>query len=96
MGPRIPLRRKLVRKNEKNREPGNRSDPANAVGPGKDADPALLARGASSHRKAPAAGVTHRSPSPDDMVLPCCGLPLPAVTDRDRLTTDPALVTCRG
>jgi hypothetical protein len=30
------------------------------------------------------------------MVLPCCGLPLSELTGRDRLTTDPAQVTCGG
>ncbi|HTS95617.1 MAG TPA: hypothetical protein VMI33_03275 [Streptosporangiaceae bacterium] len=40
--------------------------------------------------------VTHRSPSGEDMELPCCGRPLSGVQARDRITTDPAQVTCRG
>jgi len=40
--------------------------------------------------------VTHRSPSPDDMLLPCCGRPLSEVPSRDQVTTDPAQVTCQG
>jgi hypothetical protein len=39
-------------------------------------------------------GVTHRSPSPDSSELPCCGRMLPEVSAQDRVTTNPALVTC--
>jgi hypothetical protein len=38
--------------------------------------------------------VTHRSPSPDDNLLPCCGRPLSEVHGKDRITTDPSQVTC--
>jgi hypothetical protein len=40
--------------------------------------------------------VTHRSPSPDDMLLPCCGRALSEIDARDQVTTDPAQVTCNG
>ena len=38
--------------------------------------------------------VTHRSPVGDDMELPCCGRALSEVGARDKITTDPAQVTC--
>jgi hypothetical protein len=94
MASRIPRRRKLVRENDT--EHGIPAGAANTLSSGQAAGAGPFGRSASSHRKAPQAGVTHRSPSPDDMLLPCCGLPLSAVTGRDRLTTDPAQVTCRG
>jgi hypothetical protein len=47
-------------------------------------------------RKSPSGGVTHRSPSPDDMLLPCCGRALSEVDARDQVTTDPGQVTCNG
>jgi hypothetical protein len=41
-------------------------------------------------------GVTHRSPSPDGPDMPCCGRMLSEVSTQDRVTTNPALVTCGG
>jgi hypothetical protein len=60
--------------------------------------PESPARGQESgrSRKSPSGGVTHRSPSPDDMLLPCCGRALSEVDARDQVTTDPAQVTCNG
>jgi hypothetical protein len=49
--------------------------------------------GAESRRRS---SVTHRSPSPDTLEMPCCGLTMPEVSRRDQVTTDPAQVTCRG
>jgi hypothetical protein len=40
--------------------------------------------------------VTHRSPLGDDIELPCCGRAVSEVRAPDRITTDPAEVTCRG
>lgn len=48
------------------------------------------------HRGGSASGVTHRSPSPDDLLLACCGRPLSEIAGRDQVTTDPAQVTCGG
>jgi len=53
-----------------------------------------LGRGRSAQRSDD--GVTHRSPSGEDMQLPCCGRALSEVRGQDRLTTDPAQVTCGG
>jgi hypothetical protein len=96
MGPRIPRRRKLVRKDhdELGLYPTDSATVLSSA-QGTVAEPAL-GRHAARHRKTPSAGVTHRSPSPDDMLLPCCGRPLSAVPGRDRVTTDPEQVTCRG
>jgi len=41
-------------------------------------------------------GVTHRSPSPDSPEMPCCGRTPAEIPAKDRVTTDPAQVTCRG
>jgi hypothetical protein len=41
-------------------------------------------------------GVTHRSPSGDSPEMPCCGRMLSEVPARDRVTTNPTLVTCHG
>jgi hypothetical protein len=49
--------------------------------------------GAESRRRS---SVTHRSPSPDTLEMPCCGQTLSEVSRRDQVTTDPAQVTCRG
>ncbi len=57
---------------------------------------APLTRRDGRHRKGPRPGVTHRSPAPDDVLLPCCGRPMSDVRAQDRITTDPAQVTCRG
>jgi hypothetical protein len=40
--------------------------------------------------------VTHRSPLGDDIELPCCGRAVSEVRAPDRITTDPAEVTCHG
>jgi len=62
-----------------------------------DAAPGPLTRDRRQRQDSPKrAAVTHRSPSPDDPEMPCCGLPLPELPPQDRVTTDPALVTCRG
>jgi len=47
-------------------------------------------------RNARQSGVTHRSPSSDNPELPCCGRMLSEVSAQDRVTTNPALVTCGG
>jgi hypothetical protein len=47
-------------------------------------------------RNARQSGVTHRSPSSDNPEMPCCGRMLSAVSAQDRVTTNPALVTCGG
>jgi hypothetical protein len=65
------------------RRPANRKT-GDDTGP--MAKPSVLAHGA----------VTHRSPSGDDAEMPCCGRTLAQVPAKDRVTTDPALVTCRG
>jgi hypothetical protein len=97
MGPRIPHRRKLVRK--KGDELGM-SPPDDAPAPSADHGLAQesSARGqeGARSRKSPSGAVTHRSPSPDDMLLPCCGRALSEVDARDQVTTDPAQVTCNG
>jgi hypothetical protein len=97
MGPRIPRRRKLVRKND---DELGASGPGDVETPSADLElaPEPSARGEEGgrSRKAPSRGVTHRSPSPDDMLLPCCGRALAEVGSRDQVTTDPAQVTCNG
>ncbi|HEY2690435.1 MAG TPA: hypothetical protein VGJ50_18480 [Streptosporangiaceae bacterium] len=40
--------------------------------------------------------MTHRSPSADTMLLPCCGRSLSDVKAEDQVTTDPSQVTCGG
>ena len=95
MGPRIPHRRRLVRK--KDDELGVSSpDDAQTPRTGQGLAQESSARGqeSSRSRKSPSGGVTHRSPSPDDMLLPCCGRALSEVDVRDQVTTDPAQVTC--
>jgi hypothetical protein len=47
-------------------------------------------------RNARQTGVTHRSPSSDNPEMPCCGRMLSEVSAQDRVTTNPALVTCGG
>jgi hypothetical protein len=47
-------------------------------------------------RNARQSGVTHRSPSSDNPEMPCCGRMLSEVSAQDRVTTNPALVTCGG
>jgi hypothetical protein len=65
------------------------------VSPG--AAPESLIRGhRHRHDSAKLSGVTHRSPSPDSPEMPCCGRTLLAIHSLDRVTTDPALVTCHG
>jgi hypothetical protein len=97
MGPRIPRRRRFIRK--KDDELGV-SPPGDAQTLSTDQDLAQesSARGQESgrSRKSPPGAVTHRSPSPDDMLLPCCGRALSEVDPRDQVTTDPAQVTCNG
>jgi hypothetical protein len=97
MGPRIPRRHRLVRK--KDDEPGvSPPDDAQTLsgdqGLAEESSAPGQERGRS--RKSPSGGVTHRSPSPDDMLLPCCGRALSEVDARDQVTTDPAQVTCNG
>lgn len=53
-----------------------------------------LAGGRGEHERKASSQVTHRSPSPDDNLLPCCGRPLSDVPGKDRITTDQAQVTC--
>jgi|HubBroStandDraft_4_1064222.scaffolds.fasta_scaffold05460_5 hypothetical protein len=87
MGPRI------LRKRKPDRKTGD--------------EPRILShRGSTTEAEVPTAGgrdqrqqkgtsqVTHRSPSPDDNLLPCCGRPLSQVQGKDRITTDPTQVTC--
>jgi hypothetical protein len=97
MGPRIPRKRRLIRKIADELGVSSRGD---AQTPSADQGPAqeTSARGQEGNRsrKPPSGGVTHRSPSPDDMLLPCCGRALSEVGARDQVTTDPALVTCNG
>jgi hypothetical protein len=92
MGPLIPRRRKLVRKKDDGLGVPPPDD-AQSPGPGQLAPES---RGPDAGRKPPSGGVTHRSPSPDDMLLPCCGRALSEVPGRDQVTTDPAQVTCHG
>ena len=40
--------------------------------------------------------MTHRSPSADTTLLPCCGRSLSDVKAEDQVTTDPSQVTCGG
>jgi hypothetical protein len=40
--------------------------------------------------------VTHRSPTSDTLLLPCCGRALSEVKAEDQVTTDPKQVTCHG
>jgi hypothetical protein len=97
MGPRIPRRRRLVRK--KNVELGV-SSPGHAqtlsTNRGLAQESSVRGQESSRNRKSPSGGVTHRSPSPDDMLLPCCGRALSEVDARDQVTTGPAQVTCNG
>jgi hypothetical protein len=94
MGPRIPRRRKLVRKNH---DEQSVSDPINVktLNTSSADAPDRLTRGPDrrQHRSS-STGVTHRSPSPDDMLLPCCGRPVSEVSPKDQVTTDPEQVTC--
>ena len=54
-------------------------------------------RNPTDERGAPGRGtVTHRSPSSDTMLMPCCGRSLSEVNAQDRVTTDPTQVTCHG
>ncbi len=85
MAPRILRRRQRERKSsDEVHIPGQSApaaaDPAASLASGRD-DPSV---------------VTHRSPSGEDMELPCCGRPLSEVVGAHRITTDPAQVTCRG
>jgi hypothetical protein len=81
MAPRILHRRKPDRKTSNERHiPSHRRTEAKAT--------ASLAEGRDDRL------VTHRSPSPDDNLLPCCRRPLSDVQGTDRITTDPAQVTC--
>ena len=97
MGARIPRWRKLVRKKYDELGVSPPGD-AQTLSTDQGAAPESLARGQEGgrHRKSPSAGVTHRSPSPDDMLLPCCGRALSEVAAQDQVTTDPAQVTCGG
>jgi hypothetical protein len=83
---------------KKRDEPGNSArDEVTTVGTDPRAEPESSARDRDDRqRKAQKSGVTHRSPSPDDLLLPCCGRPVSEVAARDRVTTDPAEVTCGG
>jgi hypothetical protein len=86
MGPRILRRRKPERKtSDERRIPSHRKTKTRAEAP--------LA-GGRDEPQPKATQVTHRSPSPDDNLLPCCGRPLSEVQGKDRVTTDPAQVTC--
>jgi hypothetical protein len=97
MGPRIPHRRRLVRKKDDELGVSSHGD-AQTLSADQGLAQKSSARGQESSRgrKLPSAPVTHRSPSPDDMLLPCCGRALSDVDARDRVTTDPAQVTCTG
>ena len=97
MGPRIPHRRKLIRKKDNELGVSSPGD-GQTLSTDQGLTPESSARGqeSSRSRKPPSGGVTHRSPSPDDMLLPCCGRALSEVDARDQVTTDPALVTCNG
>ena len=87
MGPRILRRRKPERKTSNERRiPSHRKT---TTGPG-----APLADGRDVPQPKASSQVTHRCPSPDDNLLPCCGRPLSEVQGKDRVTTDPAQVTC--
>jgi hypothetical protein len=93
MGPRIPRRRKPVRKDH-DEQVGSPLGDVKTLKPVQDgAHDSLLVGRKTRLRGGP---VTHRSPSPDDMLLPCCGRPLSEVAGRDQVTTDPAQVTCQG
>ena len=96
MGPRIPRRRKPVRKDYDEQGVSPPGD-VKTLKPVQDgAHDSLLSGRKARHRGGLASGVTHRSPSPDDMLLPCCGRPQSDVAGRDQVTTDPAQVTCQG
>ena len=96
MGPRIPLRRKPGRKSGDEPPIPAPSDTTTAGAERTDTGTPVTPRRESRHRKGPQPGVTHRSPSPDDMLLPCCGRATSDVRAQDRITTDPAEVTCPG
>jgi hypothetical protein len=97
MGPRIPYKRKLARKNTDEVRFSSRSE-ATVTGEKTDAEAQPSGRGLprdSRERGRPAA-VTHRSPTPYDGVLPCCGRTLTEISGQDQVTTDPQQVTCGG
>jgi hypothetical protein len=57
----------------------------------------LSGRPGGRHRKTHGVqAVTHRAPVGDDTELPCCGKPVSAVQEPDRITSDPSEVTCHG
>jgi hypothetical protein len=87
MGPRILGRRKPERKTGDERRIRGHS------GTIAEAD-ATSASGPGDHGRKASSQVTHRSPAPDDVLLPCCGRPLSEVQGKDRITTDPSQVTC--
>jgi hypothetical protein len=97
MGSRIPRRRWLGRKKGDELDVSSPDD-TQALTKGQGLAPESSPRGQESGRgrKSPSGGVTHRSPSPDDMLLPCCGRALSEIDARDQITTDPAQVTCKG
>jgi len=86
MGPRILRRRKPERKTGDERRSGRHRDTAKGE--------ATSAGGRGDHERKAPSQVTHRSPAPDDTLLPCCGRPLSQVQGKDRITTDPSQVTC--
>lgn len=87
MGPRILRKRKPDRKTgDEPRILSHGGATTEAQVPSADGRPERPRKGTSQ--------VTHRSPSPDDNLLPCCGRPLSEVQGKDRITTDPAQVTC--
>jgi hypothetical protein len=88
MGPRILHRRKPERKTSDERRIASHRRTTDAT------EDSLVEDRDDRQRRAAQAAVTHRSPSPDDNLLPCCGLPLSEVHGNDRITTDPAQVTC--
>lgn len=87
MTPRILRKRKPERKTGDERRILSHSGTASGA-------EAPLATGRDEHPRKTSSQVTHRSPSPDDSLLPCCGRPLSQVQGKDRITTDPAQVTC--
>jgi len=87
MGPRILRRRKPERKTGDERR--IRSHSGTITGTNEPSG-----GGRDEHHGKASSQVTHRSPSPDDNLLPCCGRPLSEVQGKDRITTDPSQVTC--
>ena len=87
MGPRILRKRKPERKTEDERRIRGHSGTTTAA-------ETTSAGGPDAHDRKASSQVTHRSPSPDDNLLPCCGRPLSEVQGKDRITTDPSQVTC--